>query len=337
MNDLSINYMGIKLASPIIVGASNLVNNLETLKNLQEAGAGAIVFKSLFEEQVQLESLQLNSQMEMYNERSAEMITIFPDMQHAGPAEHLHKLREARKTISIPLIGSLNCIFAETWVDWSKQIEATGVDGLELNFFGLPRDFETSAASIEQEQIAIVKMVCEAVKIPVSVKLSPFYTNTLQVIKRMEEAGAKAFVLFNRMFEPDISTNSLKHIAPFNLSEHGDYRMALRYIGILHNNTTASLIGSNGIHTGLDVIKLILSGAEAVQVVSTIYLNNPEVIVGMLAEIRKFMETNEFKSYEDFRGKLSKDNTRDPFVYKRAQYIDLLLHSENLFKLNKLI
>jgi dihydroorotate dehydrogenase (fumarate) len=337
MTDLSINYMGIKLASPIVIGASNLVENIETLKHLQEAGAGAIVYKSLFEEQIQLESLQLNSQMEMYNERNAEMITIFPDMEHAGPAEHLYKLREARKAITIPLIGSLNCIFTETWVDWAKQIEATGVDGLELNFFGLPRDFSTTAESVEQEQISIVKLVCDAVKIPVSVKLSPYYTNTLQVVKRMEEAGAKAFILFNRMFEPDISTNSLKHISPFNLSEHGDYRLALRYIGILYNNTNASLIGSNGIHTGLDVVKLILSGADAVQVVSTIYLNNPEVVVGMLAEIRKFMETNNFRSYEDFRGKLSKENTTDPYVYKRAQYIDLLLHSEKLMDFNKLV
>lgn len=337
MTDLSINYMGIKLASPIVIGASNLVENIETLKHLQEAGAGAIVYKSLFEEQIQLESLQLNSQMEMYNERNAEMITIFPDMEHAGPAEHLYKLREARKAITIPLIGSLNCIFTETWVDWAKQIEATGVDGLELNFFGLPRDFSTTAESVEQEQISIVKMVCDAVKIPISVKLSPYYTNTLQVVKRMEEAGAKAFVLFNRMFEPDISTNSLKHISPFNLSEHGDYRLALRYIGILYNNTNASLIGSNGIHTGLDVVKLILSGADAVQVVSTVYLNNPEVVVGMLAEIRKFMETNDFRSYEDFRGKLSKENTTDPYVYKRAQYIDLLLHSEKLMDFNKLV
>lgn len=337
MPDYSVNYMGIKLSNPIIVGSSNMVDNPDTLKQLEDAGAAAIVYKSLFEEQIQLESLQLQSEMELYNERSAESINLFPGMQHAGPAEHIYKLRQAKQQLSIPLIGSLNCIFTETWVDWAQQIEKTGVDGLELNFFGLPRDFETSASSIEQEQINIVKQVCEAVSIPVSVKLSPFYTNTLQVIKRMREAGAKAFVLFNRLFEPDISTNSLRHISPFNLSEHGDYRMALRYVGILYKNINASLIGSNGIHTGLDVVKMLLAGADAVQVVSTIYLNNPQVISEMLDEIRKFMDHHEFNSYEDFRGKLSRDYTRDPFVYKRAQYIDLLLHSEKLFKPDRLI
>ncbi|MGE5384065.1 MAG: dihydroorotate dehydrogenase-like protein [Omnitrophica WOR_2 bacterium] len=337
MADGSVNYMGIKLANPIIVGSSNMADNPEILLKLQEAGAAAIVFKSLFEEQVQLESLQLQSEMELYNERSAESVSIFPGMQHAGPAEHLYKLSQAKQSLSIPLIGSLNCIFTETWVDWAKKIESTGVDGLELNFFGLPRDFETPAASIEHEQISIVKEVCESVSIPVSVKLSPFYTNTLQVIKRMREAGAKAFVLFNRMFEPDISTNSLKHISPFNLSEHGDYRLSLRYVGLLYKNINASLIGSTGIHTGLDVAKLILAGADAVQVVSTIYLNTPEVITEMLEELRKFMDLNKFNSLDDFRGKLSKDYTKDPFVYKRAQYVDLLLHSDKLFNPDRLV
>lgn len=334
MTELSTTFMGIKLANPIIVGSSNMVDHPEKLKQLEEAGAAAIVYKSLFEEQIQLESFQFHSEMELYNERSAESINLHPDMEHAGPAEHLHKLRLAKQSLKIPLIGSLNCIFTETWVDWAIQIEKTGVDGIELNFFSLPRDFETSAASIEQEQVSIVKQVCQAVSIPVSVKLSPFYTNTLQVIKRMEDAGAKAFVLFNRMFEPDISTNALKHIVPFNLSEHGDYRMSLRYIGILYNNLKASLVGSTGIHSGQDVAKMILSGANAVQMVSAIYLNTPAVVTQILADLKKFMELNNFKSLEDFRGKLSKDHTRDPFVYKRAQYVDLLLHSEKLLKTN---
>lgn len=334
MTDLSTNFMGIKLVNPIIVGSSNMVDHPEKLKQLEGAGAAAIVYKSLFEEQIQLESFQFHSEIELYNERSAESINLHPGMEHAGPAEHLYKLKLAKQSLTIPLIGSLNCIFTETWVDWAMQIEEAGVDGIELNFFSLPRDLETSAASIEQEQVAIVKQVCQAVSIPVCVKLSPFYTNTLQVIKRMHDAGGKAFVLFNRMFEPDINTNALKHIVPFNLSEHGDYRMSLRYIGILYKNISASLIGSTGIHSGLDVAKMILSGADAVQIVSAIYLNKPAIITQILNDLSKFMELNNFKSLDDFRGKLSKDHTRDPFVYKRAQYIDLLLHSEKLLKTN---
>ncbi len=334
--DLSINYMGIKLANPVIVGSSNMVDNPDMLKKLQEAGAAAIVFKSLFEEQVQLESLQLQSEIELYNERNAESVSLFPGMEHAGPEEHLYKLALARKAVSIPLIGSLNCVFTETWVEWAQKMEKTGIDGLELNFFGIPRDFETSPESIENEQVSIVKQVCQSISIPVSVKLSPFYTNVLQVVKRMEQAGAKGFVLFNRLFEPDISTNSLKHIAPFNLSEPGDYRMSLRYIGMLHGNVNASLLGATGIHTGNDAIKLILAGADAVQVVSAIYLHTPQVIETILSEIRKFMEDHNYTSYNDFRGVLSQKNTKDPFVYKRAQYIDLILHSEKVLKTSRL-
>lgn len=337
MNDAPLNFMGLKLANPIIIGSSNLIDDPEMLVRLEEAGAAAIVYKSLFEEQIQLESLQFHTEMELYNERSAESINLFPDMQHAGPAEHLYKLSLAKQKIKIPLIGSLNCIFTETWVEWAKEIEHTGVDGLELNFFGLPRNFETSAESIENEQVSIVKQVVEAVNIPVSVKLSPFYTNVLQVVRRMQEAGAKAFVLFNRLFEPDISTNTLKHIAPFNLSDHGDYRLSLRYTGMLYNSIDASIVSSNGIHTGLDAVKLILAGADAVQVVSAVYLKGPEIIREMLGEIRQFMEDNNFASYNDFRGKLSLQNTKDPYVYKRAQYVDLLLHSDKLVKVNKMI
>lgn len=337
MNEASVNYMGLKLANPVIVGSSNMVDDPQMLIRLQEAGAAAIVYKSLFEEQIQLESLQFQTEMELYNERSAESINLYPEMKHAGPEEHLYKLRLAKQKLSIPLIGSLNCIFAETWVDWALKIEATGVDGLELNFFGLPRDFETPAASVENEQVAIVKQVCQAVRIPVSVKLSPFYTNTLNVIKRMQEAGAKAFVLFNRLFEPDISINSLKHISPFNLSEQGDYRMSLRYTGMLYKNIDASIISATGIHTGQDAIKLMLAGADAFQVVSAIYLRGPEAIIEILTDIRKFMEEHNFTSFSDFRGQLAKINTKDPYVYKRAQYVDLLLHSEKLLQINRTI
>ncbi|MGE5316571.1 MAG: dihydroorotate dehydrogenase-like protein, partial [Chloroflexota bacterium] len=333
----SVNYMGLKLANPVIVGSSNMVDDPEMMVKLQEAGAAAIVYKSLFEEQIQLESLQFSTEMELYNERNAESIHLFPEMQHAGPAEHLYKLTLAKQKLAIPVIGSLNCIFTETWVDWAQKIQATGVDGLELNFFGVPRNFDTSAESIENEQVAIVKQVCQSVKIPVSVKLSPFYTNTLQVIKRMEEAGAKAFVLFNRLFEPDVSTNSLKHISPFNLSEHGDYRLSLRYTGILYDNVKASIISTNGIHTGLDVVKLLLAGADAVQVVSALYLKGPQAVTEMLNEIRNFMEEHHFTSYNDFRGNLSRKNTKDPYVYKRAQYVDLLLHSDKLVNQHKTI
>jgi dihydroorotate dehydrogenase (fumarate) len=334
MIDTSTYYMNLKLKNPFVVGSSNMVDSTDKLLELQNAGASAIVFKSLFEEQVQLETMQLETEIELYNERNAESITLFPGLEHAGPSEHLLKLKQAKALLNVPLIGSLNCVFHETWVEWAKLMEKTGIDGLELNFFSVPRDFDTSADSIENEQVEIVRRVCASVTVPVSVKLSPYYTNVLHVVERMQEAGAKGFILFNRLFEPDISTNSLKHISPFNLSEHGDYRLALRYIGSLYENVKASFIGSTGIHSGLDAVKLILSGADAVQVVSAIYLEKPTVLHFMNADLVKFMETQGFKSLDDFRGLLSKAKTKDPFVYRRAQYIDLLMHSEKIFGRN---
>jgi dihydroorotate dehydrogenase (fumarate) len=331
MTKLAVNYMGIPLKNPVIVGSSNMVSNADLLKRLQDAGAAAIVFKSLFEEQVQLESIQFQDEMELYNERNAEMVTLYPDIEYAGPAEHLLKLKEAKALMDIPLIGSLNCVFTETWVEYAELIEQTGVDGLELNFFAVPRNFDTEAKSIEDEQVSVVEQVCKKVKIPVSVKLSPFYTNTLQVIKRMEKAGAKAFVLFNRMFEPDVNLDDLKHSTPFNLSNEGDYRLALRYAGILYNNIDASICGSTGIYTGKTLAKMLLAGADSVQIVSALYKGKPEIILDILADLEHFMDANGFKDIPEFRGMLSKANVKDPYVYKRAQYIDLLLHSDKIF------
>jgi dihydroorotate dehydrogenase (fumarate) len=324
--------MGISLKNPVIVGSSNLVNNSDMLRKLQDAGAAAIVYKSLFEEQIQLESIQFQDEMELYNERNAEMISLFPGMEHAGPEEHLSKLREAKALLDIPLIASLNCVFNETWVEYAKLIEKTGVDGLELNFFSVPRDFDTEAKSIEDEQVAVVEEVCKSISIPVSVKLSPFYTNPLQLIARMSKAGAKAFVLFNRMFEPDINLDSLQHSTPFNLSNEGDYRLALRYAGVLYNNIPSSVCASSGIYSGNDAAKMILAGASAVQVVSAIYKHKPDLIGNIISDLESFMDKNNFENLDSFRGLLSKSKVKDPYVYKRAQYIDLLLHSDQIFK-----
>lgn len=331
MSKLAVRYLGIPLKNPVIVGSSNLVNSIDMLRKLQDAGAAAIVYKSLFEEQIQLESIQFQDEMELYNERNAEMISLFPGMEHAGPEEHLAKLAEAKASLEIPLIASLNCVFTETWVEYAERIEKTGVDALELNFFSVPRDFVTEAGSIEDEQVSVVEQVCKNVKIPVSVKLSPFYTNPLQVIARMAKAGAKGFVLFNRMFEPDINLDSLQHSAPFNLSNEGDYRLALRYAGLLYSNTEASICSSSGIYSGNDLVKMLLAGADSVQIVSALYKHKPEFIATMLHDLESFMNNHGFESIADFRGKLSKANVKDPYIYKRAQYIDLLLHSEQIF------
>lgn len=332
MINLKTNYLGLELKNPIIVGASNLVSDTANLQAAEKAGAAAIVFKSLFEEQIQLENYQLDNQMEEYNDRHAEMVKLFPDISHAGPQEHLHRLRKAKEAVSIPVIASLNAIYHESWVEFAKLIEDTGVDAIELNFYSIPRDFTKDEKEIITEQIAVVKEVKKTLSIPVSVKLSPFYTNILKFIAELDKAGVDGLVLFNRMFQPDIDLEKEEHFSPFNLSSENESRIALRFAGLLHGKIKAKICSSSGILSGKDVLKAIMAGADTVQIVSTLYKNKIPYISVILEEINEWMKTKKYNSLKDFRGKLSEKNTRDPFVYKRAQYIDLLLKSEELYK-----
>ena len=331
MINLKTKYMGIELKNPLIVGASFLVTETDNLKKIEEAGASAIVYKSLFEEQIQLERVQLDNELDEYTERHAEMLTLFPHIEHAGPEEHLHNLRKARESVSIPFFASLNAIYKETWVEYAKLIEQTGVDGIELNFYAVPKSHENNALEIEKQQLEVLKEIKKSVKIPVSVKLSPFYTNPLNFIHQLDKAGVDAFVLFNRFYQPDIDINSISHTASHGLSSADENKLPMRYAGLLYSYIAASICCSRGIHQGVDVIKMILAGADAVQVVSTIYQNKIPHISKMLKDIEGWMYEKNFSSITDFKGVLSKKNTNDPFVYQRAQYIDLLLKSDVLF------
>lgn len=332
MINLKSNYLGLELKNPIIAGASDLVTKPENLKALEDEGAGAIVYKSLFEEQIQLENYQLDNQMSEYNERHAEMVSLFPGISHAGPQMHLHNLRKAKETVKIPVIASLNAIYRDSWLEYAKLTEDTGVDAIELNFYAIPRDFEKRGEDIVKEQVEIVREVKKILSIPVSVKLSPYYSNTLEVIRQMEKAGADGFVLFNKMFQPDIDLEKEEHISPFNLSSEHEYRLALRYAGLLYGRIDAGICTSRGVYQGSDILKLIMAGSDTVQVVSALYRNKISHISRMLKDMESWMSGKNYKSLKDFRGKLSEKNTKDPFVYKRAQYIDLLLKSGELTK-----
>jgi dihydroorotate dehydrogenase (fumarate) len=323
--------MGVTLRNPLILGACNYSNNIDKLKEAEEAGVSAVVFRSLFEEQIQLENYELGNQLEAYDERNAEMINLFPKIEHGGPKEHLFNLSQVVESLSIPVFASLNAVYKETWIEYAKLLEEVGVAGLELNFFAVPRDFDKSGHDLIQQQIEVLKAVKAAVKVPVSVKLSPFYTNVLKTIKDMDEAGADAFILFNRLFEPDIDVESEKHVSPWNLSTHSDHRLAIRYIGLTYGNINASVAANNGVYEGIDMVKMILAGATAVESVSTFYHNGLGYATDMLKELEDWMDRKEYASIEDFRGKLSSNSINDPFVYKRAQYIDLLLKSEERF------
>lgn len=332
MADLSTKYLGLQLKNPIIAGASNLSSDLDKLKQLEEAGASAVVYKSLFEEQIHLESMQLEEELTEFDERHPEMIKTHPTVEHAGPKEHLNELRKTKEALGIPVIASLNAVYKETWKEYAQKIEETGVDALELNFYSIPQKFDRDAGEVEQEQLEILESIKGAVSIPISVKLSPFYSNPLNVIQKMDQKKVNGFVLFNRFFEPEINIDEEDHKFPFNLSRQGDHKMPLRYAGLLYDNIEGDVCSSTGIFNGSDVIKMILAGADCVQTVSSIYINKIQHVTKMLQDIEKWMEKKGYLSLDDFRGKLSRARLSDPFVYKRAQYVDILMHPEEIIK-----
>lgn len=334
MADLRTTYMGIELKSPIIAGASNLVTDIHNLRKLEEAGVGAIIYKSLFEEQVQLENLELSERMTEYEERNAEQITLFPNSHSVpeSPDDYLLNLKKAREAVSVPLFASLNAIKDEIWVEYAVKAAATGVSGLELNFYSLPDESDKTRATIEERQLETLRKVKAAVKIPVSVKLSPYYTNPVNFIADLDRAGADAIVIFNRLLQPDIDIFAEEHTMPYNLSNSDDNKLPLRFAGMLHGNVRASVCTSTGVYSGNDVIKMILAGADAVQAVSTIYQNGTDVIQSMTEEVTKWMDGHGYKTIDAFRGKLSMKKTDNKLPYQRAQYIDLMMNAGDIMK-----
>ena len=332
MADLSTTYMGVHLKNPLILGASNLVTKPDVIKQIEEAGIGAIVYRSLFEEQIQLENLQMDEELSEYENRNAEMTKLFPTVEHAGPKEHLYNVEKLVKSVNVPVFASLNAIYEPTWTEYAKELEKTGVAGLELNLYAVPGYFEVTGEVLEEKQVQIVKAVKNAVNIPVSVKMSLFYTNPLNFIKKVDEAGADGYVLFNRFFQPEIDVEKEEYYYPWELSNPKDHMIGLRFAGLLYGNVDGSICVSRGIYDAQDVIKMMLAGADVVQMVSTIYRNQPGVVSDILIELNKWMDEKGYNSLSDFRGKLSRKNMKDPFAYQRAQYVDILMKSESIFK-----
>ncbi|HHW80725.1 MAG TPA: dihydroorotate dehydrogenase-like protein [Bacteroidales bacterium] len=332
MKNLKTTYMGIELDNPLILGACNMSNNIDDLLKAEDNGVGAIVFKSLFEEQVQLERLQLEEKLTEYDNVHAEMLTTHPKIEFSDTEKHLVKLRKAKERLSVPLIASLNAVNEDSWLEYATELAQTGVDGLELNLYQTPTDFEVESKEIEDYQISIVKKIKEKLSLPVSVKLSSEYTNVLTLIKKMDAVGVDGFVLFNAYYQPDININTLKHKRNFNLSKKGEYRKTMRYAGMLFGQIDADVCSSRGIFDGEDIVKHILSGSVCVQMVSSLYKNGLEQIGVAKKQLSEWMEEKEFNSIEEFRGKMAQKNlVPGSMVYKRAQYVDLLMRSDNIF------
>lgn len=335
MNNLETSYMGLRLSSPVILGASELTSHPDMLKKAEEQGAAAVIYKTLFEEQIQMENLQHDEKISQYNDIHAEMVTLHPDIERSDIDYYLVKIRKVKESLSIPVIASLNCVNESSWFRYAKMIEETGVDGIEMNLYQTPTRFDLDAATIEQQQIDIVSGVKAQLSIPVSVKLSSDYTNILHFAKRLDDAGVNGMVLFNAFFQPDVDILKETHRRAFNLSRKGEYKKSLRYAGMLYGRVNADVCSSRGIFNSEDIIKLLLTGASCVQVVSAVYKHGIERIGVFNREISEWMEKKQYSSISQFRGKLSdsvlnRNNTL--LVYKRAQYIDLLMHSDTVLE-----
>lgn len=328
MPHLKTHFAGVSLRNPIIVGASKLSAEIETIRQCEAAGAAAVVIHSLFEEQITLERLNSHKDDNLSDADRTRITELFPKGIHGSASGHLKFIEEVKSAVNIPVFASLNATNSMTWVEFASRMQDAGADAIEMNMYHNPAGFDDLSGDIEQHMVEQVQSVCQTTKIPITVKLSFFHANIPNLIKRMSQAGARGFVLFNRLFAPDIDINAVKHTQMPNLSQHGDAKLSERFIGMLHNRVNADFCSNTGIFTYEDVIKAILSGAQCVQMVSSLYKNRIQSLPSLIQELENWMKQKQYDSIEAFSGRLSEQRCADKFVYRRAQYIDAILHSE---------
>ncbi len=328
--DLSTNYLGLQLKNPIIPSAGPLSEEISNIKMMEDAGAAAVVLYSLFEEQIEHESLELNYFTTIHNESYAEATTYFsePFGFKTGPEEYLEHIRKAKSAVDIPIIASLNGKSLGGWIDYAKKIEAAGANALELNIYLLATDNSKDGRIVEKEYIDIVKAVTSNISIPVAVKMHPYFSSVAHTATELDKAGAKGLVLFNRFYQPDIDLETLEVTPNVLLSTPMDMRLPLRWIAILYKKIGADLAATSGVYSETDVIKMIMAGAKVTQMLSCLLKFGIGHISDVLTKLKFWMEVNEYESIELMRGSMSYMNVADPAVFERANYMKLL-HSYN--------
>ncbi len=328
MADLKTTYMGIPLTNPIVVGACSLSKHVDSIKALEAAGAGGLVIKSLFEEQIQVEEDDFERSLSAHGNADPEAQSFFPQLRHGGPKEHIFWVREVRKAVKLPLFASLNCVNTGTWIEYAKQLADTGVSGLELNFYSPALSPEIRSGDIEKKEVDVVAQIRAVVKLPIAVKLHPYYTSLMNVATNFEKAGASALVLFNRLFEPDIDVDTIAKRAAIHPTISSDSLLPLRWIGLLSKRTKMDLVGSTGVSAGKDIARLLLAGANSVQTVGAVLREPGTAIKRMLSELEAWMGEHKFADLAAFRGKLAGSKDSDPWSYERGQYIKAIVGIE---------
>jgi len=323
--DLSTRYLGLELAHPLVAGAGPLGTSLPQIRALEDGGAAAIVLRSLFEEQIT--GQQLGAARHLYgHSESSEATSWFPDTDvfALGPEEYLELVRAARAAVKVPVIASLNGTTPGGWVRYARLMEEAGASALELNLYDVPTDAEAGASAVEQRQLCLVREVRAAIRIPLAVKLSPFYSSLPAFVRALEGAGANGVVLFNRFYQPDIDLEALDLQRTLRLSDSSELPLRLRWLAVLSPQTKLSLAASGGVHGGRDALKVLMAGAHAVQMVSALLQHGPKRLRLVLAEMREWLVEHEYDSIATLRDSMNLARCPDPAHYERGNYMALL-------------
>jgi dihydroorotate dehydrogenase (fumarate) len=323
MIDLNTTYLGLKLKSPLVASASPLSRDVDGICRLEDAGASAVVLYSLFEEQLRLEEADLDYHLAAGTESFAESLTYFPQANefHTGPEGYLNHIRKAKAASRIPIIASLNGSTMGGWTKFASEIEQSGADALECNVYYIPTDPNLTAADVEKTYLDILRAVKAAVKIPVAIKLSPFFSNMANMAHRLDEAGADALVMFNRFYQPDIDLEELEIRPNVLLSTPQALRLPLTWIGILFGRVKAGLAATGGVHSAEDVIKLLMVGANVTMMCSSLMRHGVNHVRHVERGLREWMEEHEYESVKQMQGSMSQIKCADPGAFERAQYM----------------
>jgi dihydroorotate dehydrogenase (fumarate) len=326
MVDLHTRYLGLELRSPLVASASPLTGSLDDLRRLEEAGAGAVVLPSLFQEQLTEEARVLEQVAGgRFGNRATGWSLARLHRYNTGPDGYLTLLAEAKANLEIPVIASLNAVDAGTWVQYAPLLEEAGADAVELNIYFVATHFGLPGQQIETRCTTLARTVRDQLGIPLAVKLSPYFSAVGNLAMQLVDAGADGLVLFNRFYQPDIDPETLEVTPSLSLSTPAELRLPLRWIGILHGQLPVSLAASSGIHSGLDAVKALLAGADVAMTTSALLRNGPEHLANMEAELRQWLERHGYESVAQIRGAASRQTAADPAAYERANYIRTLI------------
>ncbi|MFU8843919.1 MAG: dihydroorotate dehydrogenase-like protein [Bacteroidales bacterium] len=321
MIDLKTSYLGLSLKNPIIVGSSGLTDSPEKVQRLEENGAGAVVLKSIFEEEITHEYEKILTEEVTGNYRDEFLDYLDYRIKEQNIEKYVNLIRKVKARVQIPVIASVNCVSRYEWTTFAKELENAGASALEVNLFVLPSNLEKSAEETERLYFDVVERLNATIAIPVSLKISYYFTNLAQMIKRLSETGIAGLVLFNRFYSPDFDLDKMEVVSTHVLSQPDELPISLRWIAIMANRVSCDLAASTGVHSGEAVIKQLLAGANAVQVVSAIYNHGPEKIKNMLTDIKKWMTQKSYTTIDEFRGKLSQRAVGNPSVFERVQFM----------------